>query len=82
MGFFRKGSSRSKSPPPKYIDLFDFLIKEDRLAVIVNALGTDIRDLVSLTLVNKALWAQLAADHKLWRAVYLGNDPLITPDIR
>uniref|UniRef100_A0A383V5G0 Uncharacterized protein n=1 Tax=Tetradesmus obliquus TaxID=3088 RepID=A0A383V5G0_TETOB len=33
-------------------------------------------------MVNKALWGELACDHKLWRGVYLDNDPLVTPEIR
>jgi hypothetical protein len=66
----------------KYKDVFDFLIKQQRLPILVKALGSSIHDLLSLTAVNKALWSELAGDHKLWRAVYLDNDPLVTPEIR
>lgn len=84
MGFFRnKGKNRrSKSPQRQYEDILEFFIKENRLLDIIKALKDSIGDLVSLTLVNKALWAELAMDHKLWRDIYLASDPLVTPDIR
>jgi hypothetical protein len=85
-GKLKDKPSRSKNSQDgqtqKYKDVFDFLIKQQRLPALVKALGSSIHDLMSLTFVNKALWNELAGDHKLWRAVYLDNDPLVTQEIR
>jgi hypothetical protein len=85
-GIKSKPNSKSKTSQhgqtEKFKDVFDFLIKQQRLPALVKALGSSIHDLLSLTLINKALWGELAGDHKLWRAVYLDNDPLVTPEAR
>jgi hypothetical protein len=78
----RRGKGAQNGQTEKFKDVFDFLIKQQRLPALVKALGSSIHDLLALTLVNKALWAELAGDHKLWRGVYLDNDPLVTPEIR
>jgi hypothetical protein len=65
-----------------YSNIFDFLTGEKHLAAVVTALGASVHDLFALARVNQATWAALAGDHKLWRALYVQKDPLVTPDIR
>jgi hypothetical protein len=66
----------------QYRNLFDFLIGENHLPAVVAALNHSVHDIFALARVNTATWAALAPDHKLWRGVYVENDPLVTPDIR
>lgn len=65
-----------------YKNVFDCLVNEGRLGSIVDALGSSIIDLYALARVNKQLWSALADDDKLWRALYIENDPLVSSDIR
>lgn len=65
-----------------YRDIFSFLIGEQLLPALVSALESNVKDLFALARLNKATWAALAGDHKLWRAVYVESDPLVTPPIR
>lgn len=65
-----------------YKNVFDCLINEGRLESIVHALGSSIIDLYALARVNKQLWGALADDQKLWRGLYVQNDPLVSSDIR
>lgn len=77
----REEASRP-SIPTSHKHIFDCLIAEQHLHRVVAALGSSIFDLFALARVNRALWDALAGEHKLWREVYLDNDPLVTPDIR
>lgn len=83
--FWRSSSQYKPNKPTvktQYKDIFDFLIGEKHLAAVVTALDSDVHDLFALARANNATWEALAGDHRLWRGVYLDNDPLVTPDIR
>lgn len=83
---FCRSSPKQKGGCPTfkthYRNIFDFLIGENHLPAVVAALNYSVQDIFALARVSTATWAALAPDHKLWRGVYVENDPLVTPDIR